>query len=216
VTAGQNPTGRSRPTRAETRARLLLAASEVFAARGYDRASLDEVARAAGLTKGAVYSSFAGKDELFYALMQERIGERLALVAEAVDRQSTAEAIALDAGSGLVGLFSSQADWHLLFIEFWARAVRDPELREEFAKHRRAAREVIARFLRQQADLLGVDLPAPADELAVAVLALSNGIAIEHLADPENVNPETFTTVLGLLLGGLGAPSTPPGTAAGR
>jgi AcrR family transcriptional regulator len=216
VIAGQNPTGRSRPTRAETRARLLLAASEVFAARGYDRASLDEVARAAGLTKGAVYSSFTGKDELFYALMQERIGERLTLVAEAVDRQSTAEAMALDAGSGLVGLISSQADWHLLFIEFWARAVRDPKLREEFARHRRAAREVIARFLRQQADLIGVDLPAPAEELAVAVLALSNGIAIEHLADPETVDPETFTTVLRLLLGGLGAPTTPPASAAGR
>ena len=61
----------------------------MFAQRGYDRASLDDVATAAGLTKGAVYSSFAGKDDLFYALMRERIDERLALVTEAVERQAT-------------------------------------------------------------------------------------------------------------------------------
>jgi AcrR family transcriptional regulator len=193
---------RSRPTRAHTRARLLRAASKVFAERGYDRASLDDVAAAAGLTKGAVYSSFASKDELFYALMAERIGERLALIAEAVDRQNTPETMTADAGSQLVGLISSQAEWHLLFIEFWARAVRDPRLREEFARHRRAAREVIARFLEQQAAQVGVDLPATADQLAVAVLALSNGIAIEHLADPENIDPSTFGVILSLLLRG--------------
>ncbi len=163
----------------------------------------NDVASAAGLTKGAVYSSFASKDELFYALMQERIGERLALVADAVDRQSTPEEMTFDAGSGLVGLISSQADWHMLFIEFWARAVRDPSLREDFARHRRAAREVIARFLEQQAAQVGVDLPVSADQLAVAVLALSNGIAIEQIADPETVDPSIFGVILGLLLKGL-------------
>jgi AcrR family transcriptional regulator len=207
VSSGKKqPKKRLRPTRAQTRARLLQAAGEVFAENGYDRASLDDVAAAAGLTKGAVYSSFAGKDELFYALMAERIDQRLALVAAAVDRQSTPEAMTSDAGSELVGLISSQADWHLLFIEFWARAVRDPSRKEELARHRRAAREVIGSFLEQQAAEVGVDLPAPADQLAVAVLALSNGIAIEHLADPESIDPSTFGVILGLLLQGLGAP----------
>jgi AcrR family transcriptional regulator len=206
--ADAQPRKRSRPTRAQTRARLLQAASEVFAARGYDRATLDDVAAAADLTKGAVYSSFAGKDELFYALMQERIAERLALVAEAVDlqpttdSQSTIQEIARDAADGLAELISNQDDWHLLFIEFWARAVRDPTLRAEFTRNRRLAREVIARFLEQQAALVGVDLPAPADQLAVAVLALSNGIAIEHLADPDTVDLSSFATILGLLLNG--------------
>jgi AcrR family transcriptional regulator len=205
----QQPKRRSRPTRAQTRARLLQAAGEVFADRGYDRASLDDVAAAAGLTKGAVYSSFASKDELFYALMAERIDERLALAADAVERQSTPEAMGFDVGSGLVQMISSQADWHLLFIEFWARAVRDDRLRQDFALHRRAARDVIARFLERQAAEVGVDLPAPAGQLAVAVLALSNGIAIEQLADPEGVDPSTFSVILRLLLHGLGGPTAP-------
>jgi len=201
---------RTRPTREQTRARLLQAAGEVFAERGYERASLDDVAGAAGLTKGAIYSSFASKDELFYALMAERIGERLALVAGAVDRQSTVREMTREAAGGLVELIHSQNDWHLLFIEFWARAVRDPALREEFARHRRVARAVIAEFLERQAARAGVRLPAAADQLAVAVLALSNGIAIEQLADPETVDPGTFATILGLLVGGLGVPAEPP------
>jgi len=201
---------RTRPTREQTRARLLQAASEVFARHGYDRASLDDVAAAAGLTKGAVYSSFASKDELFYALMRERIDERLALVAAAVDRQTTLQDTTRDAGAGLVELIFSQADWHLLFIEFWARAVRDPSLRQEFARQRRAARELIAQFIEQQAARMEIELPAPADQLAVAVLALSNGIAIEQLADPDAIDPSVFGTTLGLLLNGLGIP-TPSG-----
>jgi AcrR family transcriptional regulator len=207
MTSDSKPRKRTRPTRGQTRARLLQAASEVFAKHGYDRASLDDVAAAAGLTKGAVYSSFASKDELFYALMRERIDERLALVAAAADRQTTLQDTTRDAGAGLAELIFSQADWHLLFIEFWARAVRDPSLRKEFARQRRAARELIARFIQQQAAQLGTELPAPADQLAVAVLALSNGIAIEQLADPDTVDPSVFGTTLGLLLNGLGMPT---------
>jgi AcrR family transcriptional regulator len=198
---------RTRPTREQTRARLLQAASEVFAKHGYDRASLDDVAAAAGLTKGAVYSSFASKDELFYALMRERIDERLALVATAVGRQTTLQDTTRDAGAGLAELIFSQAEWHLLFIEFWARAVRDPSLRPEFARQRRAARELIAGFLERQAAQLGIELPAPADQLAVAVLALSNGIAIEQLADPDTVDSSVLGTTLDLLLDRLATPT---------
>lgn len=199
----QEPKKRLRPTRAQTRQRLLQAAGEVFAQRGYDGASLDDVATAAGLTKGAVYSSFAGKDDLFYALMRERIDERLALVTEAVERQATVGEITRDAGSGLAQLMLSQREWHLLFIEFWARAVRDPGLHDEFARERRSVRGLIAQFLEARAAETEVNLPAPADQLAVAVLALSNGIAIEHLADPDTVDPSIFGVALGLLLDSL-------------
>jgi AcrR family transcriptional regulator len=185
-----------------------MAAGTVFAERGYDRASLDDVAVAAGLTKGAVYSSFASKEELFYALMRERIRERLELVNKAVERQATVRDITRDAGSALAELISSQAEWHLLFIEFWARAVRDPDLRGEFARERRSARGLIASLLQEQAAEANVELPAPADQLAVAVLALANGIAIEHIADPDTVDASTFGVILDLLLDGLTVPGT--------
>jgi AcrR family transcriptional regulator len=208
VAPAQKPKTRVRPTRADTRARLLKAAGTVFAERGYDRASLDDVALAAGLTKGAVYSSFAGKDELLYALMRERIRERLEVVTEAIERQASVEDITRDASAGLAELISSQAEWHLLFIEFWARAVRDPELREEFTRDRRAARAVIASLLQEQAAHANLELPVPAEQLAVGVLALANGIAIEHLADPETVDTSIFGVILGLLLTDRGEPQS--------
>lgn len=200
MTMGKQPARRSRPTRAQTRARVLQAAGQVFAERGYERSSLDDVAASAGLTKGAIYSSFSGKDELFYALMEERIHERLALVKNVIDRQGAISDTMRDIGAGLAELMHSQADWHLLFIEFWARAVRDPALRQEFAGHRRAARELIADALEHQAKLVGSELPAPADQLAIAVLALSNGIAIEQLADPDTIDPATLGAILSILL----------------
>ncbi len=207
VSSGARQKQRTRPTRAETRVRLLQAAGEVFAKHGYDRASLDDVAAAAGLTKGAVYSSFASKDELFYALMREHIDERLALVSATVSRESTLADAKRDAAVGLGELISSEADWQLLFIEFWVRAVRDPDLRDEYVRQRRVARELIAQFVERHAAHLGVKLRAPADQIAVVVLALTNGIAIEQLADPERIDPSLFAITLELLLDGLQVPA---------
>ncbi len=197
----QKPGRRVRPTRAQTRERLLNAAGAVFAERGYDGASLDDVALAAGLTKGAVYSSFKSKEELFYALIRERIRERVDLVTQATEGRTTALDITRDTASALGELMSSQAEWSLLFIEFWARAVRNPDLRDELTRERRHVRGLIASLLQEQAARAAVELPAPAEQLAVAVLALANGIAIEHLADPDTVDPSTFGVALGLLLG---------------
>ncbi|HEV2920825.1 MAG TPA: helix-turn-helix domain-containing protein, partial [Actinomycetota bacterium] len=63
--------------RQQTRARLLDAAGQVFARRGFHAATVDEVADAAGYTKGAVYSNFANKEELFLALLDQRIAAQL-------------------------------------------------------------------------------------------------------------------------------------------
>lgn len=191
---------RTRPTRAETRERILHAAGEVFTSRGYDSASLDEVAAAAGLTKGAVYSSFSGKDELFFALVADRLDQRLALVADAADGQRDLRQLLTDAEDDLAALFTTQRDWHLLFIECWARAVRDPERRAEWARQRRAARAVIADFFERHAAATGDPLRAPAADLALVSMALSNGLAMEYIADPESADPGLFAGTLAQLV----------------
>ena len=193
-------TTRTRPPRAQTRTRILHAAAEVFTARGYDGASLDQVAAAAGLTKGAVYSSFSGKDELFFALVADRLDQRLAVVADAADGQRDLRQLFDDAEDDLAALFTTQRDWHLLFIECWARAVRDPERRARWASQRRAARAVIADFLERHAAATGDRLPAPAADLALTAMALSNGLAMEYIADPESADPGLFARTLAQLV----------------
>lgn len=191
---------RTRPTRAETRERVLHAAGEVFTSRGYEGASVDLVAAAAGLTKGAVYSSFSGKDELFFALVADRLDQRLAVVADAADGQRDLRQLFDDAESDLAALFTTQRDWQLLFIECWARAMRDPGRRAEWARQRRAARAVIADFFERHAAATGTPLPVSAADLALAAMALSNGFAMEYIADPESTDPGLFARILGQLV----------------
>jgi AcrR family transcriptional regulator len=96
--------------KAETRALLLDAGLGVFAERGIDLATLDEVAAAAGFTKGAIYRQFPSKSAFVLALF-----EQYAAVARA--------------GAG-----ARQAPWFLpLTLQFAAHAVRDPLLRRRLA-----------------------------------------------------------------------------------
>src|SRR5664280_21499 len=73
-----------RPKREVVRRRLLDAALEVFAEHGFDTTNLDQVAAAAGLTKGAIYSNFTGKDDLFYAMMTEQVLARVESIRSAL------------------------------------------------------------------------------------------------------------------------------------
>src|SRR6202789_707661 len=76
---------RTRPTRVEVRERILDAASKVFAAEGFAGATIDAIGQAAGFTKGAVYSNFDSKDELFLALLDREFELRGAQIATALE-----------------------------------------------------------------------------------------------------------------------------------
>ena len=184
---------RTRPRKDEVRARVLQAAAEVFAERGFAAASLDQVAAAAGFTKGAVYSNFASKDELFLALMADEVTRRVDAVEEAM-RTTTDLPGVLAAVSA--ELSHRDAAWQLLFLEFWQRAVRDPDVRRAFVTSRRDLRsriaDVVARFLAEHPARAGWDAGA----LTVVLIALSNGLALEALPDPDAVPPDLLARVL--------------------
>src|SRR5215210_7779616 len=89
---------RTRAARAEgreARGELLAAALQVFARRGYRQAGVDEIAAAAGYSKGALYWHFSGKEELLLALLDERIDaptrEMVTLLASAPPEQDMSE-----------------------------------------------------------------------------------------------------------------------------
>src|SRR6185437_12539291 len=64
---------RVRPTRQETREQLFEAAAAVFAEQGIGAASVEAISSAAGLTRGAFYSNFGGKDELIAAMLADHV-----------------------------------------------------------------------------------------------------------------------------------------------
>src|SRR4051812_15177757 len=114
--------------KAMTRSKLLDAAAAVFARRGFNGASLDDVAEEAGLTKGAVYSNFASKDDLIATLLEERLGEPQYGIPDQVDQQASREEQARQAAALFMQMFERDRDMHLLDLEFMAHMARNPEL----------------------------------------------------------------------------------------
>ncbi|GHE11321.1 TetR family transcriptional regulator [Klenkia taihuensis] len=172
---------------------MLEAAREVFAERGFAGASTDLVAAAAGFTKGAVYSNFGSKDELFLALMAAEATARVAAVERAL-----AATTDLPGALAAVGVQLSRPDaaWQLLYLEFWQRAVRDPAVRTAFTASRRELRgrvaAVVERFLAEHPVQTGWD----AGRLTVVILALTHGLALESLPDPGAVPDDVMPRVL--------------------
>lgn len=202
------PRLRVRPQADEVRRRLLDAALRVFAERGFAEASIDEIASAAGFTKGAVYSQFAGKDDLFFALFTEQVSERIRLIAAvgtadpAAAGETTVEEAIRSMGARLSTLLMDSRPWQMLFLEFWQRAAREPEVQQRYAEQRTVLRQLISAFIDAEAVGLGLRLPVSADDLTTLVLALCNGLFIEEAATPGTVRPGLLGDVLVRLLVG--------------
>jgi AcrR family transcriptional regulator len=196
---------RRRPTRAQkreaNRERILRAARAVFGERGYHDATIEEIADEAGLSNGAIYYNFANKEDLFLALLDERLDERL----EHVRRSLTADLASGDAAVGkeardVTRSFKASREWRLLLLEFVVYAARNPGFAKEFKAHKRKLRAALAESLDAHLSARGIAAPIPTDQLALALSGLSNGLAVEELADPGAVSDELLGDVLTLLL----------------
>lgn len=185
-----------RPTQAERRARtreqLLEAAYAVFVRRGFTAASLNDIAESAGLSKGALYYNFAGKEDLFLALVEQRLERRAAQLtagleaAQAELRLTTERGEQADLVGAVIGALPLDRDWTLLFFEFVCHAAREPRAAEAFAQRLAELRALAAHALEQLAADAGLTLPAPAPQLAASLSALANGAAIEALLTPDD------------------------------
>src|SRR3954470_4785499 len=140
-------------SKAATRAELLDAARRVFLERGFHGASLELVAREAGYTKGAVYSAFAGKADLFLAVydreMERRRAEISAVVAEALARGDES---ADEAGRDFFRRLRAERAWTLTLLEFRLHAARHPDVNAAWSQRHREfvswfAESVITPFL---------------------------------------------------------------------
>ncbi|MEX2193746.1 MAG: TetR/AcrR family transcriptional regulator [Thermoleophilaceae bacterium] len=189
--------------KAETRASLLEAAAEVFARQGFQAASVDEVAEAAGFTKGAVYAHFESKEDLFLAVLDERFADRLGEVRALLDSDGEPQAQARKAGEGFMDYLDADPRWTPLFFEFWAHAVRNPEVATKLVPRYRAVREAVAEAIDRRALELGYEPPQPLDEVAAMTFAMANGAALEHALEPEAIPAGMYGRMLEIFFRGL-------------
>ncbi len=198
-----------RMTRAEkqaaTRAALLESAANVFSLKGYDAATVEGITESAGFSRGAFYSNYETKEELFLSLIESRIQGRLEDIAGAFRQGATPEDRITSGGRHLDSLVAQDRQWCLLYMEFWGRAVRDPKLRRHFAAQYEAWRSGIALIIETQTQELGVKLDASPRELASALVALFEGHVLQKLIDPKGLEEGFFTRLLLRFFGRMGA-----------
>jgi AcrR family transcriptional regulator len=196
----------TRPERsAQTRAELMASARQRFLRRGFHASSLEQVAEEAGFTIGAVYSRFGSKADLFLAILDERIDQLVAEVAQvaALD-QPLGDHAELLAGRRMA-LLEREREWFPLVLEFWSHAARDERLRREFgARHERLV-AAYAGLIEADYARLGLPLPMAPEVLARAVVAMGNGVALERLADPGRVPEGLLSTMAVAFLRGAAA-----------
>ena len=178
----------SRLSRAEqndrNRALLLAAARRVFLARGYYAATLEQIADEAGFSKGAVYSRFASKADMFLALLEDRIAER------AAENAGLARQLAGSGDFAAVLDLAQRAErgapgWRLLVSEFRIHAGRDAELNRRYAALHARTVDGVAEVLASVSAGGAEGLPFPPRQLAELVLAIEAGVALEQLVSPD-------------------------------
>jgi AcrR family transcriptional regulator len=211
---------RKRPNRAEknalTTAALLEAAAQTFAERGYEAATMDEIAERIGLSKGALYYRYRTKEDLFLALLDQRCAAYLA----ELERPLEADVDPRAGWSAFANQFLEvirEGSWPRLFFEFVSYSSRSPRAHRELATRIRRLRKAIERRVQEQADRAGTELPITAADVALAISALGNGLALERLADRRSVPDRAFTELPGLIIGGIAvrAQSSPAAARAG-
>jgi AcrR family transcriptional regulator len=189
-----------------TRSELLAAAERVFARDGLGGASVEAIAEEAGYSHGAIYSNFKSKEDLFLVLVEERIDARLARVYEAADRELSSGAEPLEAARRFVSMLQHERAAVLLLVDFWNQAVRAPDAAAKFAERHARLRALIGRVIEGLVRDSGFELALPRDQAATAVIALSNGFAIERLADPTAAPDELFAHAVAAIVRGFSRP----------
>ena len=199
--------GPKRESRAEkqarTRAELIDTAASVFAQRGYQGASVEQIAELAGYSHGAVYSNFAGKSDLFLAVFDQYMadrGQELAATQVGIADDAPLETRARALADQWMERFAEDRESFLLHLEFLAASRREPELAKRFGSRSAALRETIAAFIAHHQEAEGAEAPLPPFELALILRALGIGLAIEALVSPDAVRDDLYGDFVELLV----------------
>src|SRR5580698_8470084 len=189
-------TPQSDRTRA-TRRKLLDAAKRIFAKDGFEAARLEDIAAGAGYTRGAFYANFKSKEDIFFALFEEWVRERIESLTDALRRHS-------NPAEKLVALRTHYAELAtdrrlvLISMEFKLFALRHPEAHARLRSRHRRIRASLAELFSEIMSALGRALPIAYPAASACLSAVSQGLLLEHLIDPKTLSDGDVRHVLGL------------------
>lgn len=198
--------GMSRVEKQErTREALLQAASRLFCSRGLEGTSIDEIAGAAGYTKGAFYANFKSKEELFLVMLDEKFSHELERLDHDLAGTDDPDQEARTAASEFIH-FASDEEWPRLYFQFAAHAARNEEFRQELATRQRAMRERLVKVYERWVEAISADSdpPLPLADIAAMTYFMADGFLVDRLIEP-GLREDLYPTMLAVFFKGLQA-----------
>ncbi|HUE26773.1 MAG TPA: TetR/AcrR family transcriptional regulator [Solirubrobacteraceae bacterium] len=186
-----------------TRTSLLAAAAQLFCKRGLEGASIDEVAQAAGYTKGAFYANFKSKEELFLVMLDERFARELERLDRALAGTQEPHEEARAAAADFIH-FASDDDWPRLYFQFVAHAARNEDFRQELATRHQAMRQRMTEVFKRWKEGLGVAPALPIEQVSAMMFFMADGFLLDRMIEP-GLSEDLYTTMVGVFLRGMEA-----------
>lgn len=185
-----------------TRARLIQSAEKIFARDGFEAAKLEEIAADAGYTRGAFYSNFDSKEDLFFSLLEKEISSRISALEREMAKVQEPEAKLRTMREFFLAKAIDRR-WSLLALEFKLFAVRHSDVKRRLtAMHRRFVEPRVG-FLEEVMKSLGVEMPVPAYAIGVALASLGNALSLEHMLDPTFMREQDVRQIMSNFFDGL-------------
>ncbi|MCW2531628.1 MAG: TetR family transcriptional regulator [Blastococcus sp.] len=178
----QESEARPKRRRAETVERLLDAALETFAEIGFAAASVEDICSRGGFTRGAFYSSFRTKDELFGALFARETARELDRAEQllvGIEEETDPVTAAVEA---CLSTFRADRTWVLVHAEYQLHASRHPEAAAALREHMAALQTQLAELIERGAARAGLRLVVPAGQLACVLLAMHGGLVLQQVS----------------------------------
>jgi AcrR family transcriptional regulator len=189
-------TPQSDRTRA-TQRKLLDAAKRIFAQQGFEAARLEDIAAGAGYTRGAFYANFESKEDIFFAIFEEWVRERIESLTSALRRHSE-PVEKLAALRRHYAELATDRRLVLISMEFKLFALRHPEAHARLRNRHRRIRASLAGLFSQIMGALGKALPIAYTAAPACLSAVSQGLLLEHMIDPKTLSDGDVRHVMGL------------------
>lgn len=214
-------TKRKRLSREESRElteqRLVEAAHKLIARRGLDAISVEDIAEAAGFSRGAFYSNFKSKNDLFFEVLRRDQERNNAAFAIALDDAVPLEEIRARIREINAALFSD-ADSFLAWTEARMLSARDAKFRARVAGLIAQRRDFVMTIIAYLARRMKAAPTVPLEALAMGFISLSEGVRLFGASSPNEMSPEIAHSILEVfvdsVLEHVMQPERPQGSAA--
>ncbi len=181
-------------SRAQTRERLLDAALESFVRDGIESTSIEEVAEAAGYSRGAFYSNFESKDQLLCAVLDREI------------ERNNQEFDAIVAAIPPADIINKLREYYVSMGQdeenctFWLglqlHSLRNPAIRPHVAAIMRKKREHVIEQTRRVFQAIGKEPPGSVETVALGLISVAQGLELTQMLDPEAISAELLPKAL--------------------